>query len=90
MLGLGMSIGTPPGGITADVVAVETFDDLAKLGREKIQGKIVVYNEEYRGYGPTRVLPRHRRVARRRIWRRGAFWCARPRRSPCRFRIPAR
>jgi hypothetical protein len=55
MLGLGMSIGTPPGGITADVVAVETFDDLAKLGRDKIEGKIVVYNEEYRGYGSTRV-----------------------------------
>jgi len=55
MLGLGMSIGTPPGGITADVVAVSTFDELAKLGRAKIQGKIVLYNEEYRGYGPTRV-----------------------------------
>jgi hypothetical protein len=55
MLGLGMSIGTAPGGITADIVAVENFDDLAKLGREKIQGKIVVYNEEYTGYGPTRV-----------------------------------
>jgi hypothetical protein len=54
MLGLGMSIGTPPGGITADVVAVGAFDDLAKLGRDKIQGKIVLYNEEYRGYGPTR------------------------------------
>ncbi len=55
MLGLGMSVGTPAGGITADAIAVETFDDLAKLGREKIQGKIVVYNEEYHGYGPTRV-----------------------------------
>jgi len=55
MLGLGMSIGTPPGGITADVVAVATFEDLAKLGRARIQGKIVLYNEEYRGYGPTRV-----------------------------------
>jgi Zn-dependent M28 family amino/carboxypeptidase len=55
MLGLGMSIGTAPGGITEDVISVETFDDLAKLGREKIQGKIVLYNEEYRGYGPTRV-----------------------------------
>ena len=55
MLGLGMSVGTPPGGITAEVVTVSTFDDLAKLGREKIQGKIVLYNEEYRGYGPTRV-----------------------------------
>lgn len=55
MLGLGMSIGTPPGGITAGVVAVSSFDELAKLGRDKIQGKIVVYNEEYHGYGPTRL-----------------------------------
>lgn len=55
MLGLGMSIGTDAGGITADVVAVATFDELAKLGREKIQGRIVLYNEEFRGYGPTRV-----------------------------------
>src|ERR1017187_7659324 len=55
MLGLGMSIGTPPGGITAPVVAVAAFEDLAKLGRARIQGKIVLYNEEYRGYGPTRL-----------------------------------
>ena len=55
MLGLGMSVGTPAGGITADVVAVSTFDELEKLGREKVQGKIVVYNDEYRGYGPSRV-----------------------------------
>jgi len=55
MLGLGMSIGTPPGGITAEVVTVATFDELSKLGRDKIQGKIVLYNEEYHGYGPTRV-----------------------------------
>jgi len=55
MLGLGMSIGTPPGGITAGVVAVSDFGELARLGSAKIQGKIVVYNEEYRGYGPARV-----------------------------------
>jgi hypothetical protein len=55
MLGLGMSIGTPEAGITAEVVAVSTFEELAQLGREKIKGKIVLYNEEYRGYGPTRV-----------------------------------
>jgi hypothetical protein len=55
LLGLGMSVGTPPGGITADVVAVSSFDELASLGREKVQGKIVVYNEPYTGYGPTRV-----------------------------------
>jgi len=53
MLGLGMSIGTPPGGITADVVAVSDFDELEKLGRGKVEGKIVLYNEVYRGYGQT-------------------------------------
>ena len=70
MLGLGMSIGTPPGGITADVVAVSTFEELAKFGRAKIQGKIVLYNEEYRGYGPTRVYRSTGAVARRGIRRR--------------------
>src|ERR1035438_6981660 len=55
MLGLGMSIGTPPGGITADAVAVSSFDDLVKLGREKVQGKIVVYNYEFQGYGSGRI-----------------------------------
>jgi hypothetical protein len=55
MLGLGMSIGTPPGGITAEVVAVRNFDDLNRLGRDKVQGKIVLYNEEYAGYGQSVV-----------------------------------
>jgi len=53
MLGLGMSVGTPPGGVTAEAVVVPGFDGLANLGREKVQGKIVVYNEPYRGYGET-------------------------------------
>ncbi|HEY2013091.1 MAG TPA: M20/M25/M40 family metallo-hydrolase [Bryobacteraceae bacterium] len=53
MLGLGMSIGTPPGGITADVIAVSDFNELEKLGRDKVQGKIVLYNQVYRGYGAT-------------------------------------
>ncbi len=53
MLGLGMSVGTPPGGITAEVVAVSDFNELAKLGRENVAGKIVLYNEPFRGYGPT-------------------------------------
>jgi hypothetical protein len=53
MLGLGMSSGTPPGGITAEVVTVNDFDDLAKLGAGKVRGKIVLYNEVYRGYGAT-------------------------------------
>ena len=51
MLGLGMSVGTPPGGLTAEVVAVSSFDDLARLGRDKVQGRIVLFNQEYTGYG---------------------------------------
>ena len=58
MLGLGMSIGTPPGGITADVVSVSDFNELEKLGREKVRGKIVLYDEIYRGYGLTVVYRR--------------------------------
>src|SRR6266404_502958 len=53
MLGLGMSIATPPGGITADVVVVSDFNELTKLGRNGVEGNIVLYNEPYRGYGPT-------------------------------------
>ena len=40
---LGGSVATPPNGITADVVEVSSFDELTKLGHEKIKGKIVVY-----------------------------------------------
>ena len=43
MLGLGMSVGTPSGGITADVIVVPNFDELDKLG-DKVSGKIVVFN----------------------------------------------
>jgi Peptidase family M28/PA domain len=55
MIGLGMSVGTPKDGITADVVAVNDFDQLTALGREKVAGKIVLYNPEWKGYGPTVV-----------------------------------
>jgi hypothetical protein len=53
ILGIGMSVGTPAGGITADVVAVSDFTELTQLGRERVQGKIVVYNEPFHGYGTT-------------------------------------
>src|SRR5258708_3554182 len=53
MLGLGMSVGTPKEGIVADVVAVSSFDELAALGREKVTGKIVLYNPKWEGYGRT-------------------------------------
>lgn len=40
---LGGSIATPPAGITADVVEVNSFDELKQLGT-KVKGKIVYYN----------------------------------------------
>src|SRR5258708_9684820 len=42
---LGGSSSTPPDGLTAEVVAVSTFDELNALGREKVTGKIVLFNE---------------------------------------------
>jgi hypothetical protein len=52
MLGLGLSVGTPAGGITADVVVVPDFDTLKKLGKG-VAGKIVVFNAPYVNYGVT-------------------------------------
>jgi hypothetical protein len=53
MLGLGNSVGTPEGGITAPVVVVENFDELEALGEEGVAGKIVVYAVDWVGYGGT-------------------------------------
>lgn len=50
ILGLGSSVGTPPEGITADAVVVRTFDELDEQG-SNLQGKIVIYNQDYEGYG---------------------------------------
>ncbi len=44
---LGMSVATPSGGITAPVIEVHDFDELKKLGKEKIKGKIVFYNHPF-------------------------------------------
>ena len=44
MLGLGSSIGTPREGITAEVIVVRNFTELAARAAD-VKGKIVVYNE---------------------------------------------
>lgn len=53
ILGLGNSVGTPPEGITAPVVVVGSFEELEALGREAVEGKIVLYAVEWDGYGYT-------------------------------------
>ncbi len=53
MIGLGMSVGTPPEGITGSVVTVSSFDELNALGRAKVEGRIVLFNPEWKGYGQT-------------------------------------
>jgi Zn-dependent M28 family amino/carboxypeptidase len=42
---LGGSSSTPLDGVTADVVTVNTFDELTALGRDRVAGKIVLFNE---------------------------------------------
>lgn len=49
---LGGSVATPDGGLKAKVVEVQGIEDLEKLGREKIKGKLVFYN---RPMDPTQI-----------------------------------
>ncbi|MBZ5552744.1 MAG: M20/M25/M40 family metallo-hydrolase [Acidobacteriia bacterium] len=54
---LGGSVATPAEGVTAEVVVVNDFDELNALGREKVSGKIVLFNKRFdkqmaaEGYG---------------------------------------
>ncbi|GAC1432175.1 MAG: M28 family metallopeptidase [Terriglobales bacterium] len=41
---LGGSTPTPAAGLTAEVIVVNSFDELKALGREKVSGKIVLFN----------------------------------------------
>src|SRR5579875_1942053 len=52
MLGLGGSVGTPPEGITAPVLVVSSFEELERRAAEA-QGKIVLFDAPYEGYGKT-------------------------------------
>ncbi len=44
---LGASVATPADGITAEVVTVKDFDELKALPREKVAGRIVLFNYSF-------------------------------------------
>ena len=50
VLGLGGTVATPPGGLTAEVVAVSSFDELSRLGAS-VRGKIVLFNHPFPASG---------------------------------------
>jgi carboxypeptidase Q len=52
MLGLGGSIATPPSGIDAEILVVDSFDTLDRRAREA-RGRIVVFDVPYTNYGET-------------------------------------
>lgn len=47
ILALGGSVATPANGLTAAVVEVKSIDELKKLGKKKVQGKIVFFNRAF-------------------------------------------
>lgn len=53
LLGLGGTVPTPKGGITADVVVVGSFEELKALGEAKVKGKIVCFDVPFTDYGTT-------------------------------------
>jgi carboxypeptidase Q len=61
MLGLGGSIATPAGGITAEVLVVTNFEDLRSRPQDAA-GKIVLFNQPFTTYGET-VKIRHNGAA---------------------------
>jgi len=52
MLGLGGSIATPRGGLTAEVIVVNDWDELESRSNE-VPGKIVLFNAPFTSYGQT-------------------------------------
>ena len=90
MLGLGMSVGTPKGGITAPVVFVHDFAELDKLSDADVKGKVVVFNPWMARLRRRLDVPHRRSVARRRHGEQPQYWCAPPPASPCRRRTPER
>jgi carboxypeptidase Q len=53
ILGLGRSVGTPKGGITAEVVVVGGYTELDALPAAAVRGKMVLYDVPFTHYGET-------------------------------------
>ncbi len=51
-LSLGNSVCTPDGGITGEVIEVKSLDEVEKLGKDRVEGKIIFYN---RAMDPTKI-----------------------------------
>jgi carboxypeptidase Q len=62
MLGLGGSIATPPGGITAEVLVVSSFEELERRAAEA-RGRIVLFDAPFVTYGQTVPYRRNGAVA---------------------------
>ncbi len=62
MLGLGGSIATPQEGITAEVMVVASFEELAQRATEA-KGRIVLYDAEWRDYGYNGAFRRQGAIA---------------------------
>ena len=84
VLGLGGTVATPPGGLTAEVVAVSSFDELAKLGTVGAREDRPLRPRPTRPTSPTPppatgsrspTEPKGRRARRRSA--RSPRWCAR-------------
>ncbi|HUG42681.1 MAG TPA: M20/M25/M40 family metallo-hydrolase [Acidobacteriota bacterium] len=55
LLGLGGTVSTPADGMEAEVLVVSSFEDLEGLGRANVEGKMVLFNVPFQGYGRTVV-----------------------------------
>jgi len=52
VLGIGGSVSTPKAGIRGEVLVVESFDELEKV-KNKVRGKIILFNAPFTTYGET-------------------------------------
>lgn len=71
MLGLGNSVGTPKGGLRAEVLVVSSFEELDRRAAEA-KGRIVLFDVPYEGYGKTAV---YRGAGPSRAAKHGAVAC---------------